>query len=186
MAGDHETGVTIFKIDAGLDTGPIAAMVPTEIQRNETAGDLLVRLSNLGVSLLLATIPRIESGLVKLEDQDSSGVTFAPKLFKADGKIDLNRPVEIVENQVRGVTPEPGAWLMFRGESLKLIEVRESSQVLRVGELAKLGDKIFAGCKDGTLELLQVQPAGKPRMSAADWFRGLQGYEFKIGDDVQL
>lgn len=186
IAGDRETGLTIFQIDSGLDTGLVAAMLPTEIQPNETAGELLTRLTNLGVSLLLETIPRIESGLVNLEPQSSDGVTSASKLFKLDGKVDLNRPAEVVSNQVRGVTPEPGAWTLFRGESIKLIESRVSTHTLEVGKLEKIDNKIFVGCKSGSLELLQVQPAGKPRMSASDWFRGLQGHDFKLGDDVQL
>lgn len=186
IAGDQETGLTLFQIDAGLDTGPIAATLPTEIQPNETAGDLLTRLTNLGVSLLLEAIPRIESGLVTLEPQGANGITIAPKLFKADGKVDLNRPAASVSQQVRGVTPEPGAWLPFRGESLKLIEVRESNKELGLGLLANVGDKIFVGCLTGALELIQVQPAGKSRMAAADWFRGLHGSDFMLGDDVQL
>lgn len=186
IAGDLETGLTIFQIDSGLDTGPIVAMLPTEIQPNENAGDLLARLTSLGVSLLLETIPKIESGLFTLENQNSLGVTSAPKLFKTDAKVDLGRAVESVSNLVRGVTPEPGAWLLFRGEPLKLIEVRESSQVLIQGQLTKLGGKILLGCRTGALELMQVQPAGKSRMSASDWFRGLQGTDFKLGDDVQL
>lgn len=186
IAGDQETGLTIFQIDAGLDTGAIVATLPTAIQPSENAGDLLVRLTNLGVSLLLETIPRIESGLVTLDNQSSLGVTSAPKLFKADAKVDLGRSVEIVSNQVRGVTPEPGAWLLFRGEPLKLIEIRESGQVIGQGKLTKIDDKIFVGCRTGALELIQVQPAGKSRMSASDWFRGLQGHDFKLGDDVQL
>ena len=186
IAGDRETGITIFQIDSGLDTGSVAAMLPTEIQPNETAGELLVRLTNLGVSLLLETIPRIESGLLNLEPQSVSGVTNAPKLFKLDGKIDLNRPAEVVSDQWRGVTPEPGAWTLFRGEPIKLIDTRVSTLTLEVGKIEKIDTKLYVGCKSGALELLQVQPAGKPRMLASDWFRGLQGNGFKLGDDVQL
>lgn len=186
IAGDRETGLTIFQIDSALDTGSVAAMLPTEIQPNETAGELLARLTKLGVSLLLETIPRIESGLVNLEPQSASGVTSAPKLFKLDGKVDFNRQAEVVSNQVRGVTPEPGAWTLFRGELIKLIDTRISTHTFEVGKVEKIDAKIFVGCKSGALELLQVQPAGKPRMSASDWFRGLQGHDFKLGDDVQL
>lgn len=186
IAGDRETGLTIFKIDSGLDTGSVAAMLPTEIQLNETAGELLARLTNLGISLLLETIPRIESGLVKLEAQSVSGVTSAPKLFKLDGKIDLNRSAEVVSNQVRGVTPEPGAWTVFRGEPIKLIDTRVSTQTVGLGYLERIDARIYVGCKSGSLELLQVQPAGKPRMSASDWFRGLHGQDLKLGDDVQF
>lgn len=184
IAGDKETGLTVFKIDEGLDTGPILASLETEIQPDETAGDLLDRLTNLGVSLLLEIIPRIESGLFTLNEQNRNGATIAPKLFKADGKIDLNHSSVVVANHVRGVTPEPGAWLIFRGETLKLIEVRESKQNVDLGLISKIGNQIFVGCKNGSLELLQVQPAGKMRMASTDWFRGLQGSEFRLGENV--
>lgn len=184
MAGDRETGLTIFKIDSGLDTGPIASSLATEVQPEETAGELLLRLTNLGVSLLLETIPRIEAGLVDLEPQATTGATLAPKLAKVDGKIDLNRGSKEVSNQVRGVTPEPGAWIQFGDQPLKLISVRESQSQLEVGQLSTKDGRIYVGCKSGALELLEVQPSGKNRMASADWYRGLQGKEFKLGENV--
>jgi methionyl-tRNA formyltransferase len=184
MAGDRETGLTIFKIDSGLDTGPIASSLATEVQPEETAGELLSRLTNLGVSLLLETIPRIEAGLVALEPQATTGATVAPKLAKVDGKIDLNRGSSEVSNQVRGVTPEPGAWTSFGDQPLKLISVRESQLQMEVGELTNKDGRIYVGCKSGALELLEVQPSGKNRMASADWYRGLQGKEFKLGENV--
>jgi methionyl-tRNA formyltransferase len=184
IAGDRETGLTVFQIDSGLDTGPVAAQLETEIQPDETAGELLSRLTNLGVSLLLETIPRIEAGLINVVPQSSLGVTSAPKLFKADGKVDLDQPSVRVSNLVRGVSPEPGAWIIFRGEPLKLIRVRESQQELGIGQLIKIEERIFVGCRSGSLELLEVQPSGKNRMSSADWFRGLQGEKFQLGEDV--
>jgi methionyl-tRNA formyltransferase len=184
MAGDRETGLTIFKIDSGLDTGPIASSLATEVQPEETAGELLSRLSNLGVSLLLETIPRIEAELLALEPQATTGATLAPKLAKVDGKIDLNRGSNEVSNQVRGVTPVPGAWIPFGHQPLKLISVRESQSQLEVGQLTNKDGRIYVGCKSGALELLEVQPSGKNRMASADWYRGLQGKEFKLGENV--
>ncbi|MEY3856161.1 MAG: hypothetical protein RJA45_631 [Actinomycetota bacterium] len=184
MAGDRETGLTIFKIDSGLDTGPIASSLATEVQPEETAGELLSRLTNLGVSLLLETIPRIEAGLVALEPQATTGATLAPKLAKVDGKIDLNRGSNEVSNQVRGVTPEPGAWIPFGDQPLKLISVRESQLQLEVGQLTNKDGRIYVGCKSGALELLEVQPSGKNRMASADWYRGLHGKDFKFGENV--
>ncbi|MFM2384687.1 MAG: hypothetical protein RL166_561 [Actinomycetota bacterium] len=184
MAGDRETGLTIFKIDSGLDTGPIASSLATEVQPEETAGELLSRLTSLGVSLLLETIPRIEARLVDLEPQATTGATLAPKLAKVDGKIDLNRGSNEVSNQVRGVTPEPGAWIQFGDQPLKLISVRESQSQLEVGQLSTKDGRIYVGCKSGALELLEVQPSGKNRMASADWYRGLQGKEFKLGENV--
>ena len=184
MAGERETGLTIFKIDSGLDTGPIASSLETEVQPEETAGELLSRLTNLGVSLLLETIPRIDAGLVALEPQATTGATLAPKLGKVDCKIELNRGSNEVSNQVRGVTPEPGAWIPFGDQPLKLISVRESQLQLVVGQLTNKDGRIYVGCKSGALELLEVQPSGKNRMASADWYRGLQGKEFKLGENV--
>lgn len=184
IAGDKETGLTIFKIDSGLDTGPILSSLTTEVQPDETSGELLGRLTNLGVSLLLETVPRIEAGLIALEPQGTIGVTLAPKLLKADGKVDLNRSSAVVANQIRGVTPEPGAWIQFRGETLKFTSVRESQLQLDVGQLINNDGRVFVGCKSGSLELLEVQPSGKNRMASADWYRGLQGRDFRLGDNV--
>ena len=184
MAGDRETGLTVFKIDPGLDTGPITSSLATEVQPEETAGELLSRLTNLGVSLLLETIPRIEAGLLTLEPQANTGATLAPKLAKVDGKIDLNRGSNEVSNQVRGVTPEPGAWIQFGDQPLKLISVRESQLQLEVGQVTNDDGRIYVGCKSGALELLEVQPSGKNRMASADWYRGLQGKELKLGENV--
>ncbi len=182
MAGDSETGITVFQIDAGLDTGPIVSSLPTKISPSENAGDLLERLTLLGVSLILEVIPQIESGLINLKPQDDSGQTIAKKLFKADGRIDLTLASRENANRVRGLTPEPGAWIPFRGQTLKLWIVRDVSRSGSIGQLEIESGKIFVGCGSGSLELVEVQPAGKNRMAAADWFRGLQGPDLKIGD----
>lgn len=186
ISGDTETGVTVFQIDEGLDTGPIASSLTTEITPDENAGDLLNRLTLLGVSLLLEVIPQIESGIHRLVPQVTHGATLAKKLFKLDGQIDLTVSAREAFNRVRGVTPEPGAWILFRGEPLKILSVRHVPKELGIGQLQADAGEVFVGCAKDSLVLLEVQPAGKNRMSGPDWFRGLQGHDFKLGVHVEF
>lgn len=182
IAGDKESGVTLFKIDSGLDTGPILASTPTEVQATETAGDLLARLSHIGISLLLEQIPLIESRLFSAREQDSTGATLAPKLSRQDGRIDFSRSSTSVDSQIRGTTPEPGAWTYHDGRTFKIISSRISSQELGVGMVASIQGRILVGCGTGSIELLAVQPSGKIPMNATDWFRGLKNEQVKLGE----
>ena len=181
IAGDKETGVTLFQIDTGLDTGPIVNQVPTEIQHSETSGELLDRLSHLGVSLLQQEIPGLISGLSKLVPQSETGVSVAPKLNRSEGHLDFNSMATELFNRVRGVTPEPGAWTEFKGETFKLHSVRPSSVQLAPGLVSVVDGRVLVGCSEGSLELLEVQPAGKPRMKATDWLRGQREIQVRLG-----
>ena len=183
IAGDRESGVTLFKIDAGLDTGPILATSKTEILANETAGDLLTRLSHSGVALLLEQIPLIDSGLFSVRPQDSTQATIAPKLSRNDGKVDFHLSNLQVDAQVRGTTPEPGAWTNFEGQTFKILSTQLSAAELDVGVVSRIDGKILVGCGTGSLELRTVQPSGKNAMNAADWFRGLKNELIRLGDD---
>ena len=174
LSGEKETGVTLFKIDQGLDTGDVLGTVTTEIQAGENSGDLLVRLSALGVSLLLEELPKIESGLAVFTPQVSQEASLAPKLSRFEAELDFHRSAVDLENLVRGSNPEPGAWVTAGslGE-LKVFNARarvESS--LKVGECGLVSGMVLVGCTVGALELIEVQPSGKKRMNAQDWFRG--------------
>ncbi len=186
IAGEIETGVTIFKIDSGLDTGAIVKSVPTAISPDENSAELLQRLTNIGVTLLLEVIPMIASGLIDLKPQTNVGLTVAPKLFKSDGKLQLFQDARVLANQIRGVTPEPGAWIPFRDEVLKVLIARAVSKESEVGKLVTENGNVYVGCGIGSLHLIEVQPAGKRRMLGADWFRGLNGHDFKLGENDQL
>ncbi len=183
ISGDQVTGVTLFKIDEGLDTGPILAAAPCEIQANEHAGDLLARLAHIGVSVLLEQIPRIESGLFSATPQATSGVTLAPKLSRQDGKLNFSATCSSIQAQIRGTTPEPGAWTTLDGQTFKILSSQAVSEELGVGTVTSLGGKILVGCGTGSLELRTVQPAGKNPMNATDWFRGLKNQQIKLGAD---
>jgi len=173
LAGDQTTGVTIFKIDEGLDTGEVVGQVPTKIEVTENAGTLLRRLTKLGISLLLEVLPKIESGFHTFAPQNNSESTQAPKLGRAHAHINIFDDSKVIENQVRACNPEPGAWIEFSSSELKIHEAYCNPEAtLKPGQLEMLNGRVLLGCAKGCLELIEVQPAGKSRMAAGDWFRG--------------
>lgn len=173
-AGDSETGVTLFRIDLGLDTGPVLGSAHTVIEPMENAGELLHRLSMLGLTLLNQELPKLYSGAFKLSPQDGE-ITLAPKIVRSDAKISFVDKAKNVELLVRAMNPEPMAWCLLHDEPLRVLEARaiESSYALGTGEVALHEDKVIVGCGQGTtLELIEVQPASKTAMSAKAWLNG--------------
>lgn len=182
MAGEQITGVTLFKLDAGMDSGPVLNVVQTEIQPGETAGDLLGRLGALGHTLLAESLPAVASGTAQLRIQDSGSATFAPKLHRGDGLLSPLATALELENRVRACNPEPIAYFNIDETTLRVFEATAIANAgsgssneldgLLVGQAARISDQIMVRCSSGFLRLLEVQPAGKNRMSAVDWFRG--------------
>ena len=173
-AGDSETGVTLFRIDLGLDTGPVLGSANTVIEPGENAGELLHRLSMLGLTLLNQELPRLYSGVFELNAQDGE-VTHAPKISRSEAKISFVEKAKSVELLVRAMNPEPMAWCLLNGEPMRILEARavETSSALESGNVALQDDKVIVGCGQGTtLELVLVQPASKNAMSAKDWQNG--------------
>ena len=173
-AGDPETGVTLFRIDLGLDTGPVLGSANTVIAPEENAGELLHRLSLLGLTLLNQELPRLYSGAFELSAQNGE-VTLAPKIVRSDAKIYFVEKAKNVELLVRAMNPEPMAWCLLNDEPLRVLEARaiDSSYALGTGEVALHEDKVIVGCGQGTtLELIEVQPASKNVMSAKAWLNG--------------
>ncbi len=174
QAGDTEIGVSLFRIDTGLDTGPVLAVADTIIEPDESAGDLLGRLAKIGVSLLNQELPRLYSDSYELTEQMGE-VSLAPKLNRDDARIDFSKRAVEVSNLVRAMNPEPIAWCQLGGESMRVLRARpvESSIELSPGEVAVDGNRVLVGCGDhSTLELLEVQPASKNVMSAHSWMNG--------------
>lgn len=179
LHGDRETGVTLFQLDEGMDTGPILNSVSTTINPGETSGRLLERLTDLGNTLLGETLPLIDAGLVKPIQQPSTGsIRPAVKLFRQDALIDWNKPSKEIENKVLALNPEPMAHTFLNNQPFRVIDARNtaaSAQVtdLPAGTLHIEGAKVFVSCGSVTaLELITVQPAGKNQLSATDWARG--------------
>ena len=176
LEGETVTGVTLFRLDESIDTGSIVSKLETEITPDENSKDLLMRLASLGGSLLKQELPRIFSGFAKYSAQTGMP-TQAPKLSRDESKVDFQKSSLEVHNQVRACNPEPGAWANSVNGELKIHSSRvASSPQLAPGELRLEGSHLFVGCGNNTiLELLEVQPAGKSRMSGPAWFRGLSG-----------
>ncbi|MFD7750414.1 methionyl-tRNA formyltransferase [Streptomyces sp. NPDC059698] len=176
MAGDEVTGASTFLIEEGLDSGPVYGVLTEEVRPTDTSGDLLTRLAFAGAGLLAATMDGIEDGTLHAVPQPSEGVTLAPKITVEDARIDWSAPALRVDRVVRGCTPAPGAWTLFRGERLKLVQaapVLERTD-LAPGELSSAKNNVYAGTGSHAVELLWVQPQGKKPMRAADWARGVR------------
>ncbi|MEU9854046.1 methionyl-tRNA formyltransferase [Streptomyces sp. NPDC047974] len=176
MAGDEVTGASTFQIERGLDSGPVYGVITEEIRPTDTSGDLLTRLAFAGAGLLSATMDGIEDGTLKAVPQPADGITLAPKIEVEDAHVDFAAPALRVDRVVRGCTPAPGAWTLFRGERLKLIHVAPVADRtdLAPGELAVGKNNVYAGTGSYAVELLWVQPQGKKPMKAADWARGVR------------
>lgn len=176
MAGDETTGAATFLIEEGLDSGPVYGVITENVRPTDTSGDLLTRLAFAGAGLLAATMDGIEDGTLKAVPQPAEGITLAPKLTVEDAQVDWTAPALRVDRVVRGCTPAPGAWTLFRGERLKLIQVAPATDRtgLAPGEPAVGKNSVHVGTGSYGIELLWVQPQGKKPMRAADWARGVR------------
>jgi methionyl-tRNA formyltransferase len=173
MAGDELTGAATFRLEAGLDTGPVYGIVTEPIGPRDTAGDLLDRLAVSGAGLLVATLDGIEAGTLAAEPQPADGISLAPRIETSDARVDWDLPAYVVDRRVRGVTPAPGAWTTWRDDRLRLGPVEPvDADGLAPGEVAAGADGIVVGTGRGAVRLGQVQPAGKRMLPAADWARG--------------
>jgi methionyl-tRNA formyltransferase len=170
-AGDHTTGVTVFKLDAGMDTGPIYTSIPFDISPTTNTPDLLENLASLGVQAVLDTISLIESGQSP-KIQSNEGATRANKLTSEEAQIDWSKDSLAIVNKVRAFYPNPGAWSTFREVKIKIDAATINESILKPGEVALQGKAVLVGTGDGAIELLTVKPAGKSSMSAGAWANG--------------
>ncbi len=174
--GDDVTGASTFRLEEGLDTGPVYGTVVEPIGPHDTAGDLLGRLSIAGAELLAQTLDGIAAGALAPVPQPEHGITFAPKIEVEDARLDLAQPVVRIDRQIRACTPAPGAWTTFRGDRLKLgPAVPDPAQAaLEPGEVRVTKQAVWVGTATAPLRLGEVQAQGKRPMAAADWARGLR------------
>jgi methionyl-tRNA formyltransferase len=177
MAGDSETGVTIFKIGEGLDSGPIALRAAEPVLPDDTAGTLSVRLAHLGGTLLVEALDKVRVGGLDLVEQDEEGATYAHKIQGEERQLDPARPAVELERAVRALTPHIGAYLALpAGERLGVsaaeAEPHAQHAELAPGELRVADGRLLLGCSEGALALTEVQPSGKRPMPAADFLRG--------------
>lgn len=174
LSGDKQTGITVFKLDKGMDTGPVYLEQATPIDDKENSDEVLNRLSHIGADLALRSIELISEG-VNPKPQASNGITLAPKLSKNDGKIDWGQNSAQVLNRFRALASNPGVW-SFLGESrIKINSLVKVSLPYKIkpAEIVVEGERLFVGVSDGAIEILRLTPAGRSQMSAAEFIRGL-------------
>ncbi len=181
LHGDEITGASTFRLEAGMDTGPVYGVVTERIRPTDTSGDVLGRLATSGAVLLAATLDGIASGECVPVPQPDEGVSLAPKLTVDDVRVDWSAPALRVDRLVRAATPAPGAWTTFRDKRLKLGPVLVTDEDVEPGALRVDGDAVLVGAADRAVRLTGVQPEGKARMAAADWARGV-----RLVDDDRL
>ena len=169
--GETETGITVFQLDAGMDTGPIYLKIKHEINPNTTAGELLKELSLLGPRAIDETLKAIENGVAPTP-QDDSQSTNAAKLSKVEAQIHWSDDAKQIVNKILGFSPNPGATAKFRGEVLRITKARLSEHSLPVGEISLVSGSVLAGTATSAVELLEVTPAGKKPMTASAWANG--------------
>jgi methionyl-tRNA formyltransferase len=178
--GETRTGVTIMQIEAGLDTGPTICAEDTAIGPEETAPELSARLAAMGARLLVETLAKLP---VPVTPQDGSIASLAPILKKEDGRIDWTQPARVIACRLRGFTPWPGAFTVFRGEPMKVIRARvaEESMTLPRGTLRAHQKRLYAGAGDSTvLELLEVQMEGRKKILAEAFVNGFRPLDNEI------
>ena len=181
IAGLSETGITVFQLDAGMDTGPIYLQSKWSIKPNTTAGDLLNELSLLGPSAIGETLEAIESGVSPIP-QDHLQATSAAKLSKIEAQIEWSHEATKIVNKILGFAPNPGATAKFRGEVLRITRARLSEHTMPVGEISLFNGSVFVGTATNAVELLDVTPAGKKPMRASAWANGAR---FTTGETIE-
>ena len=174
LAGDRATGVTIMRMDEGLDTGPIVAQAEVRLDGTEVAPELEARLAALGVELLLEHLPAWLAGTLAARRQPDAGASLTRLLRREDGRLDPARPAVELERQVRAYQPWPGSFLEHDGVRLKVWSAAVLDQPVSVepGRIVPTEGTLGLGTVEGVLRLDEVQPAGKRRMSGAEYRRG--------------
>ena len=184
LAGDQITGATTFRIVLELDAGPILATVSEPIRPDDTAGDLLHRLSLSGARLLVETLDGIQDGTLTATPQPKTDaqVSYASKINVEDARIDWTQSADVLDRLIRACAPAPGAWTTFRDERFKINSARISDAVLAPGVLQISKRAVRVGTATQALELDEIQAQGKKPMPAADWARGITfGPEPRLG-----
>lgn len=172
LDGDAESGVSTMRLDEGVDTGPVYLQERVALAGDETQATLSERLAEAGAALLARTLQGIADGTLAAAPQPAEGATHARMLTAEDGRLDWSRPAAELERRVRGLAPWPGTFTTFRGRTLKVRAARVAGGADAPGSLREDADALRVGTGRGRLELVIVQPEGKPAMPATAWARG--------------
>ena len=178
LNGDKQTGITVFKLDKGMDTGPVYLEQATPINDDENSDELLKRLSQIGSDLAIKSLELISEGVTP-KPQASIGITLAPKISKNDGKIDWTQSSDQVVSKFRALSSNPGVWSLLGELRIKIDALVASSLVdqIKPADIVINGERLFVGVLDGVIEILILTPAGRSKMSAAEFIRGLPSRE---------
>lgn len=176
MAGDAETGMMIMKMDAGLDTGPVAMAEKVTITPDMTAGELHDRLSMIGADLMIRALGALERESLALQPQAEEGVTYAAKIDKAEARIDWSKPAKDVHSTIRGLSPFPGAWCeMEINGAVERVKLQRSTLGEGKGEPGTvLDDRLTVACGEGAIRLVTLQRSGGKPLPAQEFLRGAQ------------
>ncbi len=172
--GDTRTGVSIMRMEAGLDSGPVLHQVSTAIGEDETGGELTRRLAALGAEALVETLGRLPRHALGGQPQDDALATYAPKITRETARIDWTADAAQVARTIRAFDPIPGAWSRLGDTELKLFGARPSGipAAGEPGTLTQDGDRLLVTAAGGAVEIAEVQPAGKKRLAVPAWLRG--------------
>ncbi len=176
LAGDTETGVTVIRLAARMDAGPILAQHRQALAADARAEPLLNELCSIGAELLLKVLPTYLRDEHTLIDQDENQATYTGLIRKTDGIIDWQLPAQQIERMTRAYDPWPGATSTWQGQPIRVIHCNVGAALtdMQPGMLAVRDGNLWVACGSEALELLSIQPAGKRPMSAADWLRGMR------------
>lgn len=178
LAGDEVTGVSVFRLVAAMDAGPVFATSAVAMEPGETSGELLERLTPLGAALLAETLGQVAEGSAVAVEQPADGITIAPKLTVAEARLEWAAPAAELARLVRACNPSPMAWAGHGGERFRVLRAEPAAEAvpgLAPGELAVGRREVLVGTGDGALRLLEVQPQGRRGMPATAWANGLRG-----------
>jgi len=172
LNGVEETGVTIMQLDAGMDTGPILRQIRDQMNPDVTGGELSEHLAELGAQALVETLALLEQGTLRPVPQNEALATYAPKLTREIARIDWTKDAASVTRLIRGLDPRPGAWTELDGAEVKLYSARVADGRGTPGELLATDGRLLIAAGNSAVDVFEVQPAGKARMTADDWLRG--------------
>ena len=173
-SGDPNTGVTVFKLDKGMDTGPIFRQLSAEIKSDATSASLLKELAVLGAPAVLETISAIDRGDVP-KVQEVTGATRAEKLTRDEGRIDWSLPADVIYRKIRAFFPSPGSWTTFRESVIRIERVALGPDTIgKPGEITIVEKTLIVACGQGSLRVIDLKAAGKSTMAASAWLNGAQ------------
>lgn len=180
MAGEKETGITVFVMDEKIDHGAILAQQSVPIEEDDTYGSLAAKLAALGARMVIDTLRAIASGTCRPIRQ-SGAVTYAPKISKAEMRLVWGQAAHVIHDHIRALSPQPGARAVFRGRELTITQAQVTDRKLPPGVLDVENRKLYVGAGEGSLILLEVKPEGRKNIPASDF---MNGYRVRKGETL--